>query len=86
MDTPPASDTPPESLGSPVCVARLLLLASDATLMSGGDQARGRGVGGRSRGRVRIRVVGPDAGLIAATRRGVRLRLQLITLAYYGSP
>ena len=27
-------------LGSPTCVARLLLLASDAELMSGGDQVR----------------------------------------------
>ena len=36
----PASDTLPAPLCSPACVARLLLLASDAELMSGGDQVR----------------------------------------------
>ena len=36
----PASDTLPAPLCSPACVARLLLLASDAELMSGGDRVR----------------------------------------------
>ena len=34
------SDTLPAPLCSPACVARLLLLASDAELMSGGDRVR----------------------------------------------
>ena len=36
----PASDTLPAPLCSPACVARLLLLASDAELMSGVDRVR----------------------------------------------
>ena len=40
LSSRPTSDTLPAPLCSPACVARLLLLASDAELMSGGDQVR----------------------------------------------